>query len=128
MEGVPLLTSKLQRIPVDAMSEEEAEHDGDDTYWVASDCSWCSSEMKDLLDILDALDLSMHFQTNDRPTRGRFPYHRVSSNRVSVLPAPSRLPMNLYSEEYKASLSAGQLAALHMQPSFKFTFPADILR
>ncbi|KJA22997.1 hypothetical protein HYPSUDRAFT_201794 [Hypholoma sublateritium FD-334 SS-4] len=128
VDGAPLLTSKLQRIPVDAMSEEEVEHDGENTYWVASDCAWRSSEMKNLWDILDALDLSMHFQTNERPTRGRFPYHRVASNRVGALPAPSRLPANLYSEEYKAGLSAAQLAALNMQPSFKFVFPVELLR
>ncbi len=110
------------------MSEEEVEHDDENTYWVASDCAWRSSEMKDLLDILDALDLSMHFGMNDRPTRGRFPYHRVPSNRVGQLPAPTRLPMNLYSEEYKASLSAAQLAALKMQPSFRFNFPVALLQ
>lgn len=110
------------------MSEDEAEHDNEETYWVTSDCIWRSGEMKALVNVLDALDLSMRFQSNERPCKGRFPDPRTPSNRVSTRPAPAGLPANLYSDEYMESLSAAEKIALNMQPKFTFVFPVELLR
>lgn len=111
------------------MSGDETEYGGDEEpYLVKTRCEWRSKEADDLFAVCDALDLSTRFDSRDRPDKGRFPDVRIASNRCDSRPVPPCLPQNLYSTDYKETLTASEREDLHIRPTFKFVILTPLLQ
>lgn len=112
------------------MSGDETEHDGDDNepYLIKTKSNWRSKKGDDLVEICDALDMSMRFQSDERPVTGRFPDPRTPSQRPDTRSAPIGLPGNLYLSEYLNDRTDEERRKLKIQPNFEFAFPVELLR
>ncbi|KAF8870421.1 hypothetical protein BD779DRAFT_1455421, partial [Infundibulicybe gibba] len=119
-----------ERLPFEAMSGDETDHEGFAVRYVITNLPWRSdaAEVTAWFRTFDHLHMSTRFTSNDRATPGKFPHPRLVSRRLEThdTPVPG-LPINFYNAHWIQSLDSFERDKLDVQPPLDLTFTQNIL-
>ncbi|EIW74875.1 hypothetical protein CONPUDRAFT_66633 [Coniophora puteana RWD-64-598 SS2] len=121
----------FNQLPPEAMSDDETDEEEDDgrPRYIIRVPAWRSKQATAWLRVFDRIHLSGRFWPNGKPKRGRFPHHRVPSQRVESPGKPVRcLPVNFYDAGWLEGLSSPERDYLKCGPPAKLSHTTRVVQ
>ncbi|KAI6121634.1 hypothetical protein F5141DRAFT_999150 [Pisolithus sp. B1] len=103
----PSAARAIEELGVSGMSSDDSDHEssgGAARYTIVSK-DWRSSEVTELLHLLDALHLCLRYRNSWNATSGAWPHLRLISHKSSTRAAVKGLPRNFYARRFLVSLT-----------------------
>ncbi|KAI5988758.1 hypothetical protein EDD15DRAFT_2371109 [Pisolithus albus] len=112
----PTAARTVEELGMPGMSSDDSDHEsgeGAARYAIVSK-DWRSSEVTELLRLLDALHLRLRYRNNWNATSGAWPHLRLVSRKSSTRAAVKGLPKNFYNRKFLVSLTQEAFGELQL--------------